>query len=143
MFSANCPSPVKRFLQLFLCLLTALHLVGGHWGVLQMVAWARMLNEYTGQRGLITGVIETFDGEHGCAMCKKIADGKKVEQEQQQPLSSAGKQDFSKWYGVASGLALPAPRWSEDRGIVLHAAPLCSAGQWDTAPPVPPPERVA
>ena len=142
-FGAYSPPFVKRSLQLFVCLLTALHLVGGHWGVLQMVAWARMLNEYTAERGLITGVMETFDGQHCCAMCRKIAAGKNTEQKQQQPVNNGGKQDFSKWYGISPGVALPRPRWSNDLSIVRHAAPLCFAGQWDAAPPLPPPERLA
>ena len=109
---------MKRFLQSIVCLIAALHLVGGHWGVLQMVAWARMLNEYTEQRGLITGVMETFDGQHGCAMCKKIADGRQKEQKENLPLTKSGQENLAKWFGDSRGVAIYwlqrlwlLPRW--------------------------------
>ena len=134
---------MKRFLQSLVCLLTALHLVGGHWGVLQMVAWARMLNEYTAERGLITGVMETFDGEHGCAMCRKIADGRQKEQKENLPLTKSGQENLAKWFGMSPTRVLPEPPWSEDLAVACHAAPQSHPSQWDAEPPVPPPERMA
>ena len=38
--------------------------------LVQEVAWVNMLVTYTQERGLKRGVIETFDGEHPCEMCK-------------------------------------------------------------------------
>ena len=46
---------------------------GGHLALLQGVAWATMIRDYS-RTGSVTAAVEkTFDGKHPCAMCKKIA----------------------------------------------------------------------
>nr|MCH1922634.1 hypothetical protein [Shewanella ferrihydritica] len=60
-------------------LLGCLHLCGGHWGVMQAVAWTSMLADYSAQDGFVVGAKKTFDGEHPCCMCKAIQEGKKKE----------------------------------------------------------------
>lgn len=57
-------------------------LAGGHWGVLQTVAWAGMLVTYTQADGsLLAGVKKTFDGEHPCRMCSSIKEAKQKERQ--------------------------------------------------------------
>lgn len=142
--SALSPCSVKRFFHTLLCLMAALHLVGGHWGVLQMVAWARMVADYSEGRGLMVGVKETFDGEHACPMCKKIAAGKQQEQSQQLPLSKNVREDLTKWFSISpSGSVLPQPSWEDSLATLRIEAPELHSPQWDTQPPVPPPRRVA
>lgn len=51
--------------------------------LVQEVAWAKMLVSYTQERGLKRGVIETFDGEHPCELCKKAAEIRQQEQPQE------------------------------------------------------------
>ena len=65
-------------------------IAGGHWLVLQSVAWSQMLRAYS-QGGSITMAVEkTFSGKYPCAMCRKIAEAKKQE-EQKNPLLKADK----------------------------------------------------
>lgn len=58
--------------------------MGGHWAVLQTVAWAGMIVEYTRSYGLESGVEKTFDGDHPCHMCVKVEKGR-VQEEKQTP----------------------------------------------------------
>ncbi len=69
-----------------------LHLGGGHWGVLQGIAWAKMLVEYSQADGLREGVVKTFDGEHPCEMCASISKGR--ESEKRDPLAPVRADGF-------------------------------------------------
>jgi hypothetical protein len=57
------------FLRNITAVLLAL-LMQGPVMLVQEVAWVNMLVTYTQESGLKRGVIETFDGEHPCEMCK-------------------------------------------------------------------------
>jgi hypothetical protein len=65
-----------RRLRNILVIGVILHLAGGHWSVLQGIAWAKMLIEYSQADGLREGIVKTFDGEHPCEMCKSISKGR-------------------------------------------------------------------
>ena len=59
-------------------------MLGGHWLVLQSVAWTRMLVDFSRQDSFTTAVAKTFDGEHLCPiMCRKIQAGRQAEEQQQ------------------------------------------------------------
>lgn len=73
------PAILNRYVRIAVAVLGCLHLCGGHWGVLQVVAWTKMIADYSAQHGLVEGAARTFDGEHPCCMCKAIAEGKKQE----------------------------------------------------------------
>ncbi len=53
---------------------------GGHWMVLQSLAWTRMLVSYSQGGQFALAVSKTFDGRHPCALCKKIEKAKSGEQ---------------------------------------------------------------
>jgi hypothetical protein len=72
-----------RKLSRILVILALLASVGGHWALLQSVAWTRMILERTQTESLASAVQETFDGEHPCAMCKRITEGKQHERQEQ------------------------------------------------------------
>ena len=57
-------------------------MLGGHWLVLQSVAWTRMLAENSAQDPLAVAVAKTFDGQHPCPMCLEIREGRQKEQQQ-------------------------------------------------------------
>src|SRR5437868_4442842 len=65
-----------------LALLACLQFFGGHWAILQSIAWTRMLITYSTQSGLSTGVKQTFDGRHPCAQCRAIVQERAKEQTQ-------------------------------------------------------------
>jgi hypothetical protein len=57
--------------------------IGGHWLVLQTVAWGGMVVEYSRAGGLTAAVEKTFDGRHPCDMCKTIAKTRQSEKKQE------------------------------------------------------------
>ena len=57
--------------------------VGGHWVLLQSVAWVRMTVRFSQAASLEEALKMTFDGEHPCALCKAVKQGKQSEQEPQ------------------------------------------------------------
>lgn len=64
-----------------LMLLVLLAASGGHWMVLQSLAWTRMLVSYSHDGQLIEAVAKTFDGQHPCSLCKTIEQGKSSEKQ--------------------------------------------------------------
>jgi hypothetical protein len=64
-------------------------IAGGHWAVLQSVAWGKMVSDYSQQDGIVSAVQKTFSGDYPCAMCHKIDEQKK--QEQQAPVIKVDK----------------------------------------------------
>jgi len=65
------PQTILRFSRWLL--VGALFLaIGGHWAVLQTVAWATMLVDYSHNASLVEAVGKTFDGQHPCQMCADI-----------------------------------------------------------------------
>jgi hypothetical protein len=53
--------------------------IGGHWLVLQSVAWATMLVDYSQHCSIKQAIVQTFDGAHPCDMCKQISKSKASE----------------------------------------------------------------
>jgi hypothetical protein len=76
-------------------------IVGGHWGVMQTVAWSKMLWDYSQRAGsLVAGAKKTFDGEHPCRMCDSIKEAKGKEEKSPGVLAAAKKIElFSKECG--------------------------------------------
>lgn len=56
--------------------------IGGHWAILQTVAWGSMIVSFSQSDDLSVAVAKTFDGQHACKLCKVVAEGKKSEQSQ-------------------------------------------------------------
>ena len=136
---------LRRFLRIAVAVLCCLHLCGGHWGVLQGVAWVRMIVDYSAQEGLVTGAAKTFDGAHPCAMCKAIAEGKKHESKD---TSKDGKLPLAV-QGLLLKECLPgklvlAPRPVCCDAVLITFPDLDLRGDWiGYRPPVPPPRIVA
>lgn len=76
---------LKRFGHLLL-ILALLGATGGHWAVLQTIAWAGMLATNLQTESVGEAISKTFDGEHPCKMCKQISAGKKAEKKSELPL---------------------------------------------------------
>jgi hypothetical protein len=69
---------VKKFGHVLL-ILALLGATGGHWAVLQTIAWADMLAKNLQTESVGEAITKTFDGAHPCKMCKQISAGKKAE----------------------------------------------------------------
>jgi len=81
-------------------------IIGGHWGVLQTVAWANMIWTYTTQDGsVLAGAKKTFDGEHPCNMCDSIKEAKKQEKKAPEILSTTKKIEL---FALEAASVLPA-----------------------------------
>ena len=74
---------VLRKASRILVILALLASVGGHWALLQSVAWTRMIIERAQADSFAAAVQTTLDGEHPCDMCKRITEGKQHEQQEE------------------------------------------------------------
>jgi hypothetical protein len=82
-------------------------IIGGHWGVLQTVAWANMIWTYSTQDGsVLAGAKKTFDGEHPCNMCDSIKEAKKQEKKAPEILSATKKIEL---FALQDASLLPVP----------------------------------
>jgi hypothetical protein len=62
-----------------LVLLAMLSIIGGHWGILQTVAWAGMMIDYSKNAPITVAIKRTFSGEAPCRMCHAVEEGRKKE----------------------------------------------------------------
>jgi hypothetical protein len=110
--------------------------IGGHWAVLQGIAWSRMVVDYTDHtRSLVTGVERTFSGKYPCAMCCKIAEERQKQEKTPQVQETEKKaSDF-----IPSSAAAVVPPCVKDfsyfPGETL-LSPQCVLG-----PPLPIPRQ--
>jgi hypothetical protein len=67
-----------RFGKIFVVVALVM-MVGGHWMLLQTVAWTTMLADNLQSNSFRVAMTKTFDGKHPCCLCKAIAAAKKSE----------------------------------------------------------------
>jgi hypothetical protein len=127
-----------RLLRVTIALLGCLHLCGGAAGVLQGVAWARMLCDYSQQAGLVEGAKMTFDGEHPCEMCKAIAQSHKEDSKSKEPSDLTANGLVLKNLLPCASTVIPASNATEPPAPVF-AAELSISSLFGESPPVPPP----
>ncbi len=135
-----------RKLGLVLAALALFSIAGGYWAVLQTVAWAEMLHDYTQKTGSVaTAVQQTFDGVHPCEICLQIAAAKqqetKAQSDQQKPASGqkvtkAEKQD--KALPLAKALT---PAWMVASSLRWESPIPLGGPSREDQPPTPPPRR--
>jgi hypothetical protein len=70
----------------WLAVLALVASVGGHWALLQGLAWTTMLARFSQSMPLMQAVTFTFDGKHACTLCDWVATGKKADQDNQEKL---------------------------------------------------------
>jgi hypothetical protein len=68
-----------RRLTFLVVLVAFTFLCGGQWPVLQCVAWANMIREYSEMVPVCQAVEMTFSGQFPCEICKAIAEKKQEE----------------------------------------------------------------
>ena len=112
-------------------------IAGGHWAVLQSVAWVAMLHDYSQQTGSIAVAVEqTFDGQHPCELCQKIQAVKAKERRETPP--APGMQDDAKVKALVAASVLPA--FVRTTGNVCFPRAVFAAGvSRAEQPPTPPP----
>ncbi len=131
-----------RLLRIILVLGAFVHLSGGHYGVLQGIAWATMLVQYSAADGLVEGARKTFDGDHPCEMCRSIASAKQQESQREPSLPATGIEKLSlKDLRPPEPIALRHPR-ARDHGNASFISPDPIGGLAGARPPLPPPRGV-
>lgn len=82
------PSKLVRTLGLPLVCLAMFSLGGGHWMVLQSVAWSQMLWGYVqNDVPVVEALAKTFNGENPCALCTSVKNGRQEEKKSPPSLS--------------------------------------------------------
>ncbi|WP_395717637.1 hypothetical protein [Prosthecobacter sp.] len=72
------PRPLAQRLVVMLVCLS----LGMHWVLLQGVAWTGMIISFASQGTVLEAVEKTFDGQHGCALCAKVKEGRESSQKE-------------------------------------------------------------
>lgn len=132
----DCCVVLRRLIVVMGCI----HLLGGSFGVLQIVAWAGMLADYSSTDGIVEGITMTFDGEHPCSLCLAIVDAKSKEQ-QKNPLQSASDKLSLKDLTLPQQLTLRDPK-SRPEDSPRFSDPADGSRSRSDLPPVPPPRLV-
>ncbi|WP_395742000.1 hypothetical protein [Prosthecobacter sp.] len=107
--------------------------LGMHWVLLQGIAWTGMLLSFAREGAVIEAVQKTFDGQHGCALCKKVQEGRGSSREQPR---QAGQGSVK----IHAVLALEVTRLVAPAGDVfsfppLHEQPVHRSDLPETPPP--------
>jgi hypothetical protein len=107
---------------------------GGHWAVLQSLAYTRMLVEFAQEDSWSVAVKKTFDERYACPLCPKIRDGYNSERKVPRTLSGERLPEFVA-PTATHFFSLPA---------TIADFPLISSLHNDffTVPPKPPPRVV-
>lgn len=121
-----------RLGRLFL-ILTLFAATGGHWTVLQTVAWTNMLANNLRTDSIAAALTKTFDGKNPCRMCNRISAGKKAEKKTEFP-TLAKKLEFVSDRAV---FVFTAPEVSR---LLSEITPSFAALIYQ--PPVPPPRQL-
>ena len=69
---------MRRTLQHWLIVTLLTLAVGGHWVMLQSVAWMGMAISYAQTDTLKVALVKTFDGNHPCTLCRVVQAGKRA-----------------------------------------------------------------
>jgi hypothetical protein len=112
-------------------------IAGGHWAVLQTVAWAQMLRDYSENATVAEALEKTFGGDAPCAMCKKITEARQKEEKAPATLKVEKKAEVF----LATGRdILPVP---SDRRFSYHFPGDTLSAARPNAPSDPVPIRAA
>jgi len=123
---------MKRLMQLFV-LGAFIFSCGGHWYVLQCIAWVNMIHEYSQVVPLTEAVSMTFSGKYPCPLCKAIAEKKESERLQLCAIEKYEK----KFFPPISVTAVDPP------AAPMQYPDLLISFQVRTEPPPTPPPRFA
>jgi hypothetical protein len=87
---------------------TLLVSMGGHFALLQTIAWGNMLVDFSSKASLTEAVGKTFDGEHPCEMCKMVKKSKSEEEKK-----SVVKAEMKMEIVLPAPVKVPFPRHTE------------------------------
>jgi hypothetical protein len=128
-YKRQMPKSLLRFGQ-YLLIAAMFAACGGHWLILQSMAWGGMMVEYSRTAGLTVAVEKTFDGQHPCGLCKVIQKSKGSEPKRDLQVIVSKLELF---YTAAPVLVLPV--WKSWTPSVMD----CFSEARMESPSVPPP----
>ncbi len=109
---------------------------GGHWAILQTVAWARMLQDYSRGASLPVAITKTFNGKNPCGLCLKVEEGRKKEKA---PATFKADKKTEGFLCAEN----PAPQSRLPRDFSYPPAVQLACIGRSNAPPSPPPRLVS
>lgn len=108
--------------------------IGGHWAILQSIAWANMLADNLQTNNFAEAISKTFDGDHPCRMCKAISKERKSEKKPDTLETKVRKLEFTR---ELEHLIITPP------GLLWLLPPDTFAFEkLSLPPPLPPPRQV-
>ena len=131
-----------RSILLKLAALALILLMPGPAVLVQQAAWVNMLVSYTHVRGLKRGVIETFDGNHNCGLCKLAETIREQRDDTNEPSAPQEARPNLAW----GPMMIPGTHTTAPRPVCRELPPLHtewhrhSAGRGMESPDTPPPE---
>ncbi|HSP44143.1 MAG TPA: hypothetical protein VLO11_14810 [Luteolibacter sp.] len=109
--------------------------------LVQQAAWVNMLVSYTQERGLKRGVIETFDGNHPCGLCKAAESIREQRDDTEEPAAPQEVRPNLAWGPMMVPAKTTAPRPTCRELPPPHTAwHRHGAGCGAESPDTPPPE---
>ncbi|HLB34253.1 MAG: hypothetical protein A3F67_07230 [Verrucomicrobia bacterium RIFCSPHIGHO2_12_FULL_41_10] len=93
---ASFQYPSLRKSGLVFMTLALFSIAGGHWALLQGVAWANMICEYSTQESFQSAVQKTFSGKYRCPLCQKIS----IEKQKEKKAEGISEQTNKKNKGI-------------------------------------------
>lgn len=110
--------------------------LGGHLALLQGVAWATMVRDFSRSSSLTRAVANTLDGRHPCALCTKISKARNFEAAGEKAPVTLKVDKKSEAFVKSLGAELPMPL---SRPFSYGPEPCLLMPERFPAPPVPVP----
>jgi hypothetical protein len=117
-----------------LLILALLCATGGHFAMLQSVAWAAMLASNARTENLSVAIANTFDGRHLCPICRQIAASRQSEKKSDAPPEMK-RLEYS---FESAAFAISPPNH-----FFLLGESISSGRLLTESPPTPPPREIA
>jgi hypothetical protein len=109
--------------------------MGGHFALLQTIAWGNMLVDFSSKSSIAEAVEKTFDGGHPCSLCKALKKSKS-EDEKKPVLRSESRMEVI----LPVSVKVPFPR---STAVTFRVTEYCgSFAEVFLAVPTPPPRTV-
>lgn len=126
------PRVFLKFANVFV-VIALVAVTGGHWALLQTVAWTNMLATNLRSSSFEVAVSKTFDGRHPCGLCKAISSGKQAEKKTELPAPLKQLEFVS---------ARPVFVFTPPQDFCLMGGHVFAAPLLSSPPPVPPPRSL-
>jgi len=110
---------------------------GAQWDALQVIAWGRMILNYSETMSIRSATEKTFAPESSCPLCKLVRTAKHQEQKQEGSLPGETRAAFKQVLYLTPSSVPPGPKTTA-LVYVLVDAKVISLGRGQ--PPAPPPK---